>query len=273
MMYPSNSPWSPYLPAPVTSEEGPSPARQRGLWSGRYARVTGILMIAITVLAIVASAAGVALTAQVASTAAPSSWTRVFAGTLDNTTQWNGDSGCDVATNGLDVSGSEGATGADVCTFTPSTTSDLVSGGFQLNLTLAPEIGLTNALTPLIQVGDSHGSGISVIFDDAGDFAICQVTSTDCSSCLGASLQCNSNALVTDSTVAWHTDPYVGNDLVIRYQPNPDESGTLSVFVSGQQIADTHIDSGLGQGSSIAIGAGGGGEVLYTGATLYTASD
>ena len=54
MMYPSNSPWTPYLPAPVTSEEGPAPARQRGLWSGRYAQVTGILIIAITVLAIVA---------------------------------------------------------------------------------------------------------------------------------------------------------------------------------------------------------------------------
>jgi len=269
MMYPSNSPWSPYLPAPVTSEEGPAPERQRGLWSGRYARLTGIVIIAITVLAIVAAAAGVALTAQVSSTAAPSSWTRVVSGSLGNTTQWTGDGGCDVAPYGLDVTG---ISGSDVCTFTPSTSSDLVRSGFQLNLKIAPEVRLYDALTPLIQVGNANGDGFSVIFDDTGDFAICQDTSTDCAGCLGVGMGCNDTALVSDSTVAWHTDPYVGNDLEVRYQQNLNGDGTLTVFVSGQQIADTTIAGGLGQGSTLTIGAGDGGEALYTGAAIYTAS-
>jgi hypothetical protein len=269
MMYPSNSPWSPYLPAPVTSEEGPAPARQQGLWSGRYAHLTGIVIIAITVLAIVAAVVGVEVTAQVSSTAAPSSWTKVFAGTLDNTTQWNGDGGCDVATDGLDVTG---ISGSDVCTFTPSTSSDLVSSGFQLNLKIAPEIRLYDALTPLVQVSNSHGDGFSLIFDDTGNFVICQYTSADCAGCLGASLSCNDTVLVSDSTVAWHTNPYVGNDLEVRYQQNLGSDGTLTVFVSGQQIADTTIAGGLGQGVTLAIGAGDGGEALFTGAALYTAS-
>jgi hypothetical protein len=60
---------------------------------------------------------------------------------------------------------------------------------------------------------------------------------------------------------------------VVRYQQNLDADGTLSVFASGQQIATTTISGGFGQGFSLAIGAGNEGEALYTGATLYTASD
>jgi hypothetical protein len=228
-----------------------------------------MVIIAITVLAIVAGVAGVALTAQTSSAAAPLSWNKVFTGSLDSTSQWTGDSGCDAISAGLDVLGTSGF---DTCTFTPSTTSDMVSNGFQLNLKLAPEIVLANALTPLIQVGNAHGDGFSVIFDDTGDFAICQDTSSDCSLCLGASLDCNKDVLATDSTVAWHTDPYVGNDVVVRYQPNGG-AGTLSVFVNGQQIADITIVGGLGQDFSLAIGAGEEGEALYTGATLYTAGN
>jgi hypothetical protein len=274
MMYPSPSPspspgpWNPYLPATVTSEEGPAETKPRGLWQGRYAQVTGVFFIGVTLLAIVAAIIGLVLTTQLSSVAAPSGWTRAYAGNLQYTSRWSGDGGCYTGQNGLDVN----ASGAwDVCPFDPSTSSDLVSHGFQINLSLAPESTLKNALTPLVQVGDSSGDGLSLIFDDTGNYAVCQDTSDDCSGCLGAALSCNSDALATDSTVAWHTSQYVANEVEIRYQPNPDNSGTLTIFVNGQEVASSTLRTALGNNLSIAIGAGNGGEALYTGATIYTA--
>ena len=246
--------------------------KPRGLWQGRYARLFGIVFIGVTVLAIVAAIFGLVLGTQLSSIAAPGGWTRAYDGNLQYTSQWSGDAGCYTGENGLDVTA--GST-FDVCSFDPSTTSDLVSSGFQINLSLAPESTLRNALTPLIQVGNSRGSGVSVIVDDTGDYAVCRDTVDDCSGCLPdnlANLDCSSDLIADDSTVSWHTDPYVGNKMVIRYQVNPDSSGALTLFLNGQEVDSNTLASGLGTDLSIAIGAGNSGEALYTGATIYTAS-
>jgi hypothetical protein len=276
MMYPTPPPtptsWSPYLPVPVTSEEGPADVKPRGLWQGRYSRLAGIFFTGLTLLAILAAILGLILGAQLTSTTAPSGWSRAYSGNLQYTSQWSGDAGCYTGQNGLDVTA--GST-FDICSFDPSTTHDLVSSGFQIDLSLAPESTLRYALTPLIQVGDSSGSGVSVIFDDTGDYAICQDTSGDCSGCLpdnAGSLGCSSNVLANDSTVSWHTDPYVGNKVVVRYQVNSDSGGTLTIFANGQEVNSSTLTGALGTDLSIAIGAGNGGEARYTGATIYTGS-
>lgn len=274
MMYPPPPPnvfMSPYLPAPVTSEEGPLPSPMRGLWPGRYNRITGIVLIGVVLIAIVAAVLGPLLTAQSVSTsAAPSGWSKVYTSNLQNTSDWTGDSGCSTGPGGLDVT--SGSNGWDVCTFTPSANADLVSQGFQLNVALAAESQLQQPLSPLLQITDSNGDGVSVLFDDTGDFAICQDTGQDCSACLSGSFNPCADVLASDSTDAWHTDSYVPNTLAIRYQPNNESSGTLTVFANGQEITRGSLANGLSSGFSIAIGSGDSGEALYTGATLYTPS-
>jgi hypothetical protein len=219
----------------------------------------------------VAAIVGLVQSNQLASTAVPGAWNTAYNGNLQYTSQWSGDAGCYTGLNGLDVT--TGST-FDVCSFDPSTTRDLVSHGFQINLSLAPESMLQSPLTPLIQIGDSSGNGLSVIFNDTGDFAICEDTSLDCSACLASSLGCATDALASDSTVAWHTDQYVANNVVMRYMVNADGSATLTIFVNGQEVISPTIGQGaaLATGQSISIGAGNGGEALYTGATIYTAS-
>jgi hypothetical protein len=275
MMYrPSNTLWSPYLPAPITSEEGPLPEAKRGIWSGRYAKVTAFVLIAMVVVAIAAAVVGPLVAGQISPASAPSNWTKAYNSNLQNTSDWTGDGGCYNGPNGLDVSAITGSNGFDVCTYSPSTTSDLVSQGFQLNLTLSPESQLQNPLTPLVQIGDNSGDGLTVVFDDTGDYAICEDASSDCSTCLPANLGagCNGSVLASDSTVAWHTDSYVPNTLAIRYQVNSDGSDTISVFANGQQAVSSATTVSLSSGFSIAIGSGDEGEALYTGAALYTAS-
>jgi hypothetical protein len=277
MYHPSNTPWSPYLPAPITSEEGPLPEAKRGIWPGRYAKVTAFILIAMVVVAIAAAVVGPLVAAQISPTSAPSNWTKAYDSNLQNTLDWTGDGGCYNGRNGLDVSAPTSNNSSDVCTYVPSTTSDLVGQGFQLNLTLSPESQLQNPLTPLVQIGDSSGDGLTAVFDDTGDYVICEgaSASSDCSACLPTNLgvACNDSVLVSDSTVAWHTDSYVANTLAIRYQVNSDGSGTISVFANGQEVASSATSVSLRNGGfSIAIGSGDGGEALYTGATLYTAS-
>ncbi len=273
MMYPpppSNMPVSPYFPAPapVTSEEGPLPTPLQGLWPGRYNKVAGIVLIVMVLVAVIAAVAGPLLVYHTAESRAPSSWSQVYSSNLQNTSDWTGDGGCTANSSGLDVTSDAG--GWDTCTYTPSTTTDLVSQGFQLNVSLAPESQLQQPLTPLIQAGDSSGDGFSVIIDDAGDFAICQDSSSDCSTCLsGGSIGSCDDALASDSTDAWHTDSYVANTLSIRYQPLSDSSGVLSVFANGQEVASGSLPSGLPSGLTISIGSGNSGEALYTGATIY----
>jgi hypothetical protein len=235
--------------------------------------VTGFVLIAMVVVAVAAAAIGPLVAAQISPSSAPSSWTKAYDSNLQNTTDWNGDSGCNNGPNGLDVSVSTANTaGFDLCTYSPSTSSDLVSQGFQLNLTLSPESQLEKPLSPVVQIGDSSGNGFTVIFDDTGDYAICQDTSTDCSGCLPGNLAtCNDSSLASDSTVAWHTDSYVANTLAIRYQVNADGGDTISVFANGQEVASSVTTVSLSSGNSIAIGSGDGGEALYTGATVYTA--
>lgn len=275
MYHPSNTPWSPYLPAPITSEEGPLPEAKRGIWPGRYAKVTAFILIAMVVVAIAAAVAGPLVAAQISPASTPSNWTKAYDSNLQNTLDWTGDGGCYNGPSGLDVSAPTSSNSFDVCTYSPSTTSDLISQGFQLNLALSPESQLQNPLTPLVQIGNSNGDGLAVVLDDTGDYVICEDASSDCSACLPTNLgvACNSSVLVSDSTVTWHTDSYVANTLAIRYQVNSDGSDTISVFANGQEMASSATSVNLSNGGfNIAIGSGDGGEALYTGATLYTAS-
>jgi hypothetical protein len=223
-------------------------------------------------VAIVAAVIGPLVEAQIFPTSVPSNWTKAYDSNLQNTSEWTGDGGCHNGSNGLDVSADAGV--VDLCTYSPSTTSDLVSQGFQLNLTLSPESQLASPLAPLVRIGDSAGDGFTVIFDDTGNYVICQDASSACSACFSPNLgiACQSSILAYDSTVAWHTDSYVGNTLAIRYQVNANGSNTISVFANGQEVVSSDTTVMLGSGYSIAIGSDNGGEALYTGASLYTAS-
>ena len=93
---------------PLSSSSGdlrgrPSRVTPRGLWPGRYAKVTGIVLHWRDVLAIVAAIVGLVLRNAALSIAAPSGWTKAYDGNLENTSQWTGDGGCYTGANGLDV--------------------------------------------------------------------------------------------------------------------------------------------------------------------------
>jgi hypothetical protein len=268
MTYPPNAPWNPYNPfmpppAPVTSEEGPTQQPQRGLWPGRYTKITGIVIIAITAVAILAAALGPFLAMQVSPMTVPSGWQKVYDSNLQNTSDWTGDGGCNSTSSGLDVNGISGS--ADVCTYAANSNNVLTGNGFQLNLSLAPESKLQSPLAPVVQVTDSAGDGFYVAFDDTGNYILCPDANADCST-LGT-------AGIRDSTVAWHTDGYVANTLAIRYIPNQNTGSVLTLFVNGQEVTSHLVSADLSSGFSIAIGANGDSEALYTSATLYMSNN
>lgn len=259
---------SPYAPAPLPPlppappAQAPSPVdgqplaqRPKSFFNGRFGLIFGLVAIILSVLAIVLASSGPFF---VNHTAIPAGMTKVYDGTPNDTAAWSAIQGCSHVQNGLDVTSGN----RDGCQFLPSNNADLLSQGFYLSVTLAPDASVTDTQVPLVSLGND----VFVAFDQAGAYLICT----------GGCDTLGGDVAVSASTSAWHTDGYTPNTFTLVYQPGSDNGqDALVLFVNGQQTRT--VDLSVPQGADLVLAAtepaaGEPGEAIYTHVTLYTAT-
>jgi len=263
MMYPVQRPYTPYTPSPANTSHNPyvwSSAEQaaaniepipdaraaRGFWSGRFGVMFGTVTALVTVVAIVlAVVVAPGQAAQVATTP-PSGYTVVFNATPSDNDAWNSGNGCTFTSQGLDVTG--GGDGA-ACLFRPSALSDLTSQGFWLQATIAPAADVQSTEVAVVLIGDSE----PIFFDMLGAYVVdCQVGSALCE---------------TGTTTAWHTNGLIANTITISYDAG---SATLTIYANGQLVTTAPMTQGAQP--TLALGAGGDGDAVFTHASIYSAN-
>lgn len=247
------APVAPMKPAPPP-EEGPAPKAPRGLLPDRASIIVAGVVSVITLLALFLAILAPSLGEQ-SGNAVPSGWSKVFDGAVHNDGSWDTASGCNFTSAGLDVSGQREGT---VCAFVPSTSSDLTSQGFLLDVQLAPAGAVSGNQSPIITIGNVSGGAasagfLSISFDQQGGYVICTPE--------------NLPLCMRGATVAWHGDGYVPNSIAVRYLPS---QGQLTLYANGQAV--TTIAASISGQQTLAIGADSNGEALFTHVTLYSAS-
>lgn len=248
-------------PRPFPAEERPLPEKPKGLFPNLYARIFGIVVVVVTVAVLALTTVAPAFSTH-ADSALPAGWTKVYDDVPNGARDWTLKAGCTVTPRGLDVRGDQVQGG---CSFVPSTQDDLLSSGFLLAVTLAPDASVEGYQAPVVGVvGETDG--VFVLFGQAGEYAVCVDT-------------CDSPK-VQDLSSAWHTDGYTPNHFAIRYLPSDDiHAARLTIYVNGQEIqtvedidlpnAPVLVLDATEQGSSDSNTFG---EAVYTHMTLYSAS-
>ncbi|MBF6590181.1 MAG: hypothetical protein IVW57_06565 [Ktedonobacterales bacterium] len=230
--------------APAVNGVAPAPVLPARRW---FAAVFTFVALLVTVGAL-ALATYAPQTLPARADVAPASWSRVYDAdlrTADNA--WDVTAGCAFSHGGL-LAG-DGAS----CVFTPSMAQDLVSGGFLLDLTLAPIVDVPGTLRPRIQVG----GGVIITLNTDGQYSLCSTVSCATTEALR----------IQGTTINWHGDDFVANTVSVGY----DASTTrLTLSINGQAVASANTP--LDPRSSLAVGALDGAQALYTHATLYSAS-
>lgn len=249
--FPPNSnynPWRSYEQAAANAEATPQPKAVHGLWTGRYGFVFTIVTICVTVVALVVAVLGSSLASRTASTAG-SGLAPVFNGAFTNDGQWDNTGACYFSSSSLDVTTGNGS---GQCEYKPSVNSDFTSQGYLLEVTVAPAASIQGQEIVVLSAG-----GTLVEVTQTGSFAVCQAQQLPCTIGTPSS---------TGDTDAWHTDAYVSNTIALRYDPG---AAQVTVAVNGQQITSQSVSQVSGP---IGLGAGLGGEAVYTSASLYSAS-
>lgn len=245
----------PVLPASAPVDGQPLAQRPRSFFAGRFGLIFGLVVVALTVVAIALAASGPLMVNHLA---VPANMTKVYDGVPNDSGSWSNASGCSLGQNGLDVSSSS----QEGCQFLPSENADLLSKGFYLSITLAPDATVTNTQLPVVALGND----VYVELDPAGEYLICTGT---CDSLAG-------DTHVTAFSSAWHADGYTPNSFTLVYQPGADNGqNALALFVNGQQ--EQLVDLSVSHGSDLVLaaadaGQGESGEAVYTHVTLYTAT-
>ena len=247
----------PPSPPPASAPVDGQPLRERpkGFFSGRFGLIFGLIAIIVSVLAVVLASSGPLM---VNHASIPSGMSKVYDGTPNDSSTWSDIEGCSQAQNGLDVKSSN----RHGCQFLPSESADLLSKGFYLSITLAPDASVTDAQVPLVALGND----VFVAFDQQGAYLICTGT---CDAFGG-------DTRVSASTSAWHTDGYTPNTFTLVYQPGADNGqDALVLFVNGQQART--VDLSVPSGADLVLAAtepaqGEPGEAIYTRVSLYSST-
>lgn len=208
--------------------------------------VTAMLCLGAIVLAIFAPALTSAPKLQV-----PQGWQEVYNDNPSNTTSaWSNTEnsvGCSLPAAGLNVASDS------TCEFTPSS-----------DVTLADGVLVVARIAPAADIPLSQDAGILldnsvlVMMSQQGDYTICRDTCDRTSS---------TDAPVTGSTVAWHADAFVPNELAVLYNASQQ---TVSFYVNGQYI--NQVSDGLGTSPTIALTTSSNGQALFTHVSIYAAS-
>lgn len=252
---PPHPPIPPSPPATAPVDGQPLAQRPKRFFSGRFGLIFGLVAVVLTVLAVVLAFAGPLMVNHLA---IPSGMTKVYDSAPNDSAAWSASRGCEHVQNGLDVT----SRSQDGCQFLPSENADLLSNGFYLSITLAPDASVTAVQEPLVSLGNE----VYVAFDQTGAYLICTGT---CSTFAG-------DTEVSASTSAWHTDGFTPNTFTLVYQPGADNgTNALVLFVNGQQAR--MVDLTVPSQADLVLAAtepapGETGEAIYTHVTLYTAT-
>lgn len=235
-------------PTPATASESapPAPAKRPARFGLFFGIAATVLTLGAIALAVFAPALTSAPQLQV-----PQGWQQVYNDNpADTTDAWGNSSGCSFPTEGLDVNSDS------ACLFTSAdTNTGSLNNGVLVVAKLAPAADVSLSEDAVVVLGNS----LIVAITQQGDYQICRDTCDPFSE--------SGRVLASGSTVAWHADAFVPNELAVLYSS---DQNSLSLYANGQYV--DQVLTGIGSSLSVALATSTNGEALYTHVAIYAAS-
>ncbi len=249
MTTPTTHPTMPQSPQPAPSpapEATVTPAARPARFGLFFGIVATVLTLGAIALAVFAPALTTAPQLQV-----PQGWQQVYNANPANASDaWGDSSGCSFPTQGLDVNSDS------ACMFTPANTNTgSLDNGVLVVAKLAPAADVALSQDAAIILDNS----VIVLVSQDGSYTICRESCELFSS--------TGDVLASGSTVAWHADAFVPNELAVLYSS---DQNSISLYVNGQYV--DQVTAGIGSSPSIALATSTNGEALYTHVAIYAAS-
>lgn len=185
----------------------------------------------------------------------PAGWQQVYSANPGDTTgAWDNASGCAFPSQGLLVESDS------TCQFQPANGAT-VNGGVLIDAQIAP--GADVAASE--DAGFLLDNSLLVIITQQGDYEICH---NSCDPLSGNGTDYTSSPVVASgSTIAWHADAFVPNEIAVLYNADQD---TATFYVNGQFVDQVSAD--ISASPTVALTTSSTGEALFTHVTIYAAS-
>jgi hypothetical protein len=227
---------------PPSSSPAPMRSGLGGWFAFSFGAIIAIVTIATIALGDIAPQFGQGVVSDL-----PAGWMTVFDSDLTSATNdWQVSADCAFDRGGLFVSGSDTA-----CTYAPSKTTDYLSQGFRLDVTLAPAAEVDKSQIPVLLAGTALFS----IAQD-GNFALADNATF-------------SDSQIKDSTVNWHANGLTADAIRLEWDgPNT----PLVVYTDGYKAAEIPFSMSASSDHTLRIGANTGGQALFTHISLASAS-
>lgn len=240
------SPTTPPQPNPTEAPTITTPTNAKR--PSRFGFFFGLAATALTLgaiaLAVFAPQLSSAPTLQI-----PQGWQQVY---NDNPgaspSAWENTGGCSFGASGVDIT-SEGT-----CEFKPANGASLADG-----VLVVAQLGPAANVSRSQDAGILLDNSVLVIITQQGDYKICRST---CDALEAA--QNHEAPVISGSTVAWHADAFVTNEIAVLYSP---DAGTLNFYANGQFITQASV--GIVTTPSIALTTSTDGEALFTHVAIY----
>lgn len=186
----------------------------------------------------------------------PAGWQQVYSANPGNTPgAWDNASGCYFPSQGLVVDSNS------TCEFQPANGATL-EGGVLIVAQLAPAAD--------VSVSEDAGflldNSLLVIITQQGDYEICHNSCTPATS-VDTTDPAPSPVIASGSTVAWHADAFVPNEIAVLYNSDQD---TAALYVNGQFVDQVSAD--ISASPTVALTTSSSGKALFTHVTIYAAS-
>jgi hypothetical protein len=222
----------------------------------RFGLFFGIAASALTLAAIVLAVFAPQLTGA-PKLQVPAGWQQVYsANPGDSTGLWNDATtyrGCSFPSRGLQIA-SDG-----VCEFQPANGATL-GGGVLINAQLAPA-----AEVPVSEdAGILLDNSLLFIITQQGEYEICR---DSCELPPGDDVHAPDPIVASGSTIAWHADAFVPNEIAALYNADQD---AVAFYVNGQFVDQVSAD--ISSSPAIALTTSSSGGALFTHVTIYAAS-
>lgn len=242
MTHPTTIPQSPQ-PAPSQASE-PAQATQAAR-PARFGLFFGIVATLLTLGAIALAVFAPALTSA-PQLHVPQGWQQVYsANPANDSAPWGDARGCSLPPQGLDVQSDTS------CPFTPASGASLDDGVLVVaKLAPAADVSLSEDAAVILD------NSLIVLVTQDGSYTICRDTCD-----LFAR---GGGVLASGSTVAWHADAFVSNELAVLYST---DQNTISLYVNGQYV--DKAPANIGASPSIALATSSNGEALFTHVAIY----
>lgn len=247
MTTPTTHPTMPQSPQPAPSP-APEATATQVTRPARFGLFFGIVATLLTLGAIALAVFAPALTSA-PQLQVPQGWQQIYnANPANDSTPWDSTSGCSLPSRGLDIESDT------TCPFTPTDGAALDNGVLVVaKLAPAADVALSQDAAVILD------NSVIVLMTQDGNYTMCR-DSCDPFSSAG-------DVLASGSTVAWHADAFVPNELAVLYSS---DQSSVSFYVNGQYV--DQVTAGLGAAPTIALATSTNGEALYTHVAIYTGS-